>query len=61
MAKAKAEAKPPKSIFTLDEMNRKKLKVAAAITGKDMQGIVNEALAEWFERYEKKNGPVPVK
>lgn len=61
MAKASKGAKAPKSIFTLEEMNRKKLKVCAAITGKDMQEIVNESLADWFERYEKKNGHIPVK
>lgn len=58
MAKA---AKTKKSIFTLEEENRKKLSVVGAITDRAMQDIVNEALADWFTKYEKKHGPIPVK
>ena len=49
------ENAPKKSLFTLEEENRKKLKVVAAVTERDMQDIVNEALKEWFAKYEKKN------
>ena len=50
----------PKPLFTLEEINRKKLKVVSAITGKEMQQIVNEALREWLDRYEKKtNSTIP--
>jgi hypothetical protein len=55
------ESKPKKSIFTLEESNRRKLKAVAGITDKDQQDIVNEALVEWFNKYEKKNGKIPVK
>jgi hypothetical protein len=55
------ETSPKKSLFTLEEENRKKLKIVSVITERDMQDIVNEALNEWFAKYEKKNGPIPVK
>ncbi|MGV3528941.1 MAG: hypothetical protein ACO1OO_08605 [Flavisolibacter sp.] len=50
-----------KSLFAIKDTNRRKLKIASAITDRDMQDIVNEALENWFERYEKKHGPLPVK
>jgi hypothetical protein len=50
-----------KHFFTLEEDNRRKLKIVSAITEHDMQDIVNEALTEWFVKYEKKNGKIPVR
>jgi hypothetical protein len=62
MAKeTKTDNRSKKSIFTLDESNRKKLKIVAVLQERDMQDIVNEALSEWITRYEKKNGAIPVK
>jgi hypothetical protein len=63
MAKAasKQTSKPPKSLFTLTDDNRKKLPVVAAIEGTDMQSIVNQALEDFFKVYEKKNGKIPIK
>jgi hypothetical protein len=61
MAKATKTDKPKKSIFTLEESNRKKLNIVSAIEDRDMQDIVNEALSDWFYKYEKKNGPLPIK
>jgi hypothetical protein len=52
------ETQSKKSIFTLEEDNRKKLKIVSAITERDMQDIVNEALREWLNKYEKKNGKI---
>lgn len=60
MAKASVN-KPKKSIFTLDEDNRRKLKIVSVLTERDMQDIANEALREWLTKYEKKNGAIPVK
>ena len=57
----KAATPPPKSIFTLTETNRKKLRSTAGIEGTDMQAIVNQALEEYFERYEKKHGKIPTR
>jgi hypothetical protein len=50
-----------KSIFTLEEDNRRKLKAVAGILDKDQQDIVNEALKDWIAKWEKKNGKIPVK
>jgi hypothetical protein len=50
-----------KSIFTLDESIRKKLKIVSVITERDMQEIANEALTEWIIKYEKKNGEIKLK
>jgi hypothetical protein len=61
MAKSVKQAKAPKSIFTLTEENRKKLPVLAAIEGRNMQDIVNEALADYIAKYEKKKGTLPTK
>ena len=55
MAKA-PKPKPGKSIFQLTDENKRKLKVVSALSDKPMQDIVNEALGEWFLRYEKQNG-----
>lgn len=53
--------KPKKSLFTLEEENRKKLSVVSAIEERNMQDIVNEALRDWLNKYEKKHGVIPVK
>jgi hypothetical protein len=61
MATAKKATVKPKSIFTLTDDNRKKLPVVAAVESKDMQDIVNDALVDYFAKWEKKNGKIPVK
>jgi hypothetical protein len=53
--------KTKKSLFTLEEDNRRKLKAVAGILDKDQQEIVNEALKDWIAKWEKKNGKIPVK
>lgn len=61
MVKKPAKTAEKKSLFKLTEENRKKLKIAAAITERDMQDIVNEALADWFFKYEKAHGVIKIK
>lgn len=58
---AKAATPSKKSLFTLEETNRRKLKSLAGIINKKQNEVINTALSEYFERYEKKNGPIPVK
>lgn len=64
MAKAGKEDKPkrqrPKmSIFELETGVKKKLKYIAFTDEKTQAQIVNDALLDYFAKWEKKNGPVP--
>ena len=64
MAKAKKvteQEAAKKSIFNLGEENRWKLKYISFKDEKTQTEIVNEALQEYFSKWEKKNGLIPNK
>jgi predicted transcriptional regulator len=52
---------PKKSIFNLDNAIQKQLKYVAFTDERTMTEIVNEALADYLAKWEKKHGPIPDK
>lgn len=62
-AKAAKPEGTKKSIFNIDPSIKKRLKYIAAVDEKwpDQTKIVNQALADFIEKWEKKNGKIPIK
>lgn len=55
------EDKPHKTTFIVDPALMKKVRYIALMDETEMTGIVKEALSDYVQKWEKKNGPIPVK
>lgn len=57
----KNEEKPVRTSFIIDTVINKKLNYIALMDDRDKTEIVNEAFTEIINKWEKKNGKIPLK
>jgi hypothetical protein len=50
-----------KSLFTINPTAKKQLRYIAFMMETTQTEILNKALSEYIQKWEKKNGPVPLK
>lgn len=55
------EQKPQRTSLSITPEKTKKLKYVAIIEGSNFTELVNEGLQYVIDRFEKKNGPIPIK
>lgn len=52
---------PKKSLFNIEEKMKKQIKYIAFTDERTQTDIVSEALVDYIAKWEKKNGPIPVR
>jgi hypothetical protein len=58
---AKATTTSKKSLFTLDTTIKKQIRYIAFTDETTQTEVVNQALTEYVQKWEKKNGKIPLK
>jgi hypothetical protein len=63
MGKAAKAPGVKKSLYNIDPLIKRKMKYITAMdeTLGDQTRIVNKAIGEFIERWEKKHGPIPIR
>jgi hypothetical protein len=55
------EERPARTSFNIYPAKMKKLKYIALMEEKDLTRLIDEAMDNIIDKYERKNGPIPVK